>query len=227
MKLHNSQITILLGAAMLLPGSAIIASASEPAAPYFWQVPNAEVTKTGDLQWKPKPFVFHADSEARYIDFQSGDDKNPGTKDSPWKHHPWDAAATGKAAAATGVHTYVFKGGVTYRGALVAKESGTKESPIRLTRDPSWGEGEAVISGAQEIKGGWKRCDAASAPNIPTPEKCWYQDIGTKFVPRALWAVDAKGVITRIPIARTPHWQATDPNDPRTNWREWTDLLQV
>ena len=221
--MHNSlQLFPIALLALLFP-----LNAAEKSVSYPWQNPNAEVTPSGDLVWAPKPFVFHADSQARYIDYAAGDDKKPGTKEAPWKYHPWDAAATDKAAASTGVHCYVFKGGVTYCGVLEAKESGTKESPIRLTRDPAWGEGEAVISGAQAIKGGWKRCDASSAPGIPMPEKCWYQDIGTKFVPRALWAVDAKGVITRIPIARTPHWQAKDPNDPRAGWREWTDLLRT
>jgi hypothetical protein len=34
----------------------------------------------------------------RYIDYATGNDSNAGTsKASPWKHHPWDAAATGVA----------------------------------------------------------------------------------------------------------------------------------
>ena len=212
----------------LSPGNPVVAPGNPLAAPlYNWQRAQATVTPSGDLVWAPQPFVFHADAQARYIDFAVGNDANDGSRTHPWQHHPWDANATGNAAACTGVHTFIFKGGVTYRGSLIAKDSGAPGAPIRLTRDPAWGTGAAVMSGAQALHGGWKHGDAASAPGIPDPEKCWYQDIGTAFVPRALWAANAAGGSVRIPIARTPHWQVTDPNDPRTGWNVWSGVVRL
>ena len=71
-------------------------------------------------------FEFKAGESIRYIDFESGNDANDGhSKQTPWKHHPWDPNATGQAAACKGAHTYVFKQGVDYRGELNANESGT------------------------------------------------------------------------------------------------------
>ena len=66
----------------------------------------------------------------RYIDFDAGNDANDGlSKQTPWKHHPWDPNATGNAKACNGSHTYVFKQGVDYRGELNANESGTGRRP--------------------------------------------------------------------------------------------------
>ena len=63
-------------------------------------------------------------------------DSNPGTKEAPWQHHPWDPNALSVAKNSTGINTYVFKKGVFYRGQLVAEESGEAENPICLTVDP-------------------------------------------------------------------------------------------
>ncbi len=99
---------------------------------WSWQEPHAKVLPTGDLEWAPRPFAFRPGASVRYIDFDSGDDANDGlSKQTPWKHHPWDPQAGGQAAACKGVHTYVFKQGVDYRGELNAHESGTADAPDR------------------------------------------------------------------------------------------------
>ncbi len=68
--------------------------------PWSWRQPYADVLANGDLKWTPKPFVFEKGDSIRYIDFESGDDSSDGaSKEKPWKHHPWDAAATGNAKA--------------------------------------------------------------------------------------------------------------------------------
>ena len=95
-----NQIAWIMGIALI--ASIQMSAAEEPAATYSWQIPYAQATPSGDLVWSPKPFVFHADPQAKYIDYAAGNDENPGTKESPWKHHPWDAAATGRAAAVPG-----------------------------------------------------------------------------------------------------------------------------
>ena len=191
-------------------------------AEYAWRQPQAKVIGTGDLEWAPRPFEFERGQSIRYIDFDAGDDANDGTsKGRPWKHHPWDANATGKSKATAGAHTYAFKRGVTYRGLLIADDSGTADDPIRLTADPTWGEGEAVLAASRAVRSGWKRADAATAPDIPEPQKVWYLDLPKgRPQPRAVWAV-RDGKVVRVALARDPNWTITDPNDPRSNWYSW------
>src|SRR6185503_7739658 len=92
---------------------------------WIWRQPHAYVLSHGDLKWKPRPFTLEKGDSVRYIDFEGGDDARDGaSKDKAWKHHPWDPAAAGSAKSCTGIHTYVFKGGVTYRGGLAVAEAG-------------------------------------------------------------------------------------------------------
>ncbi|MFP4381128.1 MAG: LamG-like jellyroll fold domain-containing protein [Candidatus Sumerlaeia bacterium] len=185
---------------------------------YNWQKQHAKVLPTGDLEWAPAPFEFKADGPLRYIDYENGNDNNPGTKASPWKHHPWDKAASGNAAQASGPATYVFKQGVAYRGAMEMKESGQPGKPIRLTRDPSWGEGPAMIYGSERATG-WKKLTAAQAPKgMPNPEKVWYTDL--PYLTRAVWLVEGDE-ITRLKLARTPNWELDGSDDVRSQWWSW------
>ncbi len=196
---------------------AVFGLANARTEPYSWQQPQANVLPTGDLQWAPKPFEFKPGTSVRYIDFAAGNDANDGlSKQTPWKHHPWDPNATGNAKACEGVHTYVFKQGVVYRGEMNADESGAEGDPIILTRDPSWGSGPAVICGSEKV-GGWKR--GADNRLIPDPQKVWYVDLD--WAPRCVWAVGPDGAVTRIPLARTPNWTITDPDDIKSNWWTW------
>ena len=184
---------------------------------WSWQEPNATVSPNGDLDWKPEPFHFEAGESVRYIDYAGGRDENDGTtKQSPFKHHPWDANATAKAAACKGIHTYVFKRGVVYRGALTVTEEGTPGNPIRLTSDPGWGKGEAVISGSEPVSG-WKK--GADNKLIPEPGKVWRA--GLDFAPRCVWITAREGKATRIPLARSPNWKVTDPDDVKSGWWHW------
>ena len=206
-----SGLVVPMGLALCSMVTALIANGAEP-----------------DLTWSPKPFVFEQGRSVRYIDFEGGSDENSGAKARPWQHHPWDKNSTGKAAACKGVHTYCFKRGVAYRGALVAKDSGEHGNPIRLTVDPSWGRGEAGLYGSAKIDGGWHRCTAATARSIPAAgrSKTWYKDVGTDLVSRLLCET-FNGKTTRIPIAREPDWSVTDPDDPRSEWWEFTGHVFV
>ena len=204
--------------------------AAEPQAPvYSWQQPHAKVLPNGALEWAPKPFVFEHGDSVRYVDFEAGDDAGNGmTPQTAWKHHPWDANARGEAKACKGIQTYVFKGGVVYRGAMKAAESGTPDNPIRLTCDPNWGKGEALFYGSTQIKGGWKKAGAEEAPGIPQPDKVWYVDLGMDYVPdppgpkfSAMWQVSGEKV-ERLHIARFPHYDLADPNNPVKNWPTWS-----
>ncbi len=184
---------------------------------WSWQESYAQVDPKGDLKWNPHPFVFEKGSSVRYIDFEAGNDANSGeTPATPWKHHPWDPDATGPSAAGHGVHTYVFKRGVVYRGRLVVKDAGSAEEPIRLTSDPNWGSGEAVLCGSEVVKH-WTK--GANQKDIPEPEKVWWADLD--FAPRSVWAVAKEGGITRIPLARTPNWKVSNPDDVKSEWWVW------
>lgn len=180
-----------------------------------------------DLKWGPRPFVFEIGHSQRFIDFENGDDNNSGaSKDSPWKHHPWDKNAKGNATDCRGIHTYCFKQGVIYRGSLTAKESGSPTDPIRLTVDPTWGIGKASICGSLPVKGGWQRCTNETCPDIPLKGRIqtWFIDTDNSFVPQILWEIN-DNTINRISIARNPNWKITDPDDPRSEWWELTGCI--
>ena len=201
--------------ALLLAAHSVVHA--QNVARWSWLEPQAKVLPTGDLEWAPKAFEFKTGESVRYIDFESGNDANDGlTKQTPWKHHPWDPNAGAKAAACKGVQTYVFKQGVDYRGKLNANESGAADAPIILTRDPSWGEGPAVICGAEAVTG-WKQ--GADNNLIPEPEKVWCVDLD--WAPRNVWMVGKDGLVTRIALARTPNWNITDPDDIKSEWWTW------
>ena len=218
--MHN-RILALLASALALAIPAVSGLCAERGVPiptrWSWQESYADVDPKGNLLSKPRPFVFEKGASVRYIDFEVGDDANAGDAHAkPWKHHPWDPQATGKAVAGAGVHTYVFKRGVVYRGRLLVKDAGQAGDPIRLTSDPAWGSGEAVLCGSERVIN-WKK--GATHKDIPEPEKVWWTDL--TFAPRCVWSVAKDGAITRIPLARTPNWKVSNPDDVKSEWWVW------
>lgn len=204
------------GVQVLEPGQAHAAKARTCDPDHWsWNQQMAAVSPAGDLTWKPAPFVYQPGRSVRYIDFEHGDDRNAGTaKDQAWKHHPWDPAAEARAKDASGADTYVFKRGVIYRGEMAPTAGGTAADPIRLTSDPSWGKGEAVIAGSEAVTG-WKQ--GADRDDIPNGGKVWYADVD--FKPRCVWMRDGS-TITRVELARVPNWKVSDPEDVKSEW--WT-----
>ncbi|MGF1483940.1 MAG: laminin G domain-containing protein [Opitutales bacterium] len=197
---------------------AVLSVTSAAYGQFAWQKDYAKVHPHGDLEWAPEPYVFTFGETIRYIDFESGSDTNAGTREAPWKHHPWDPRATANAASARGseVDTYVFKGGVIYRGTLrpTAQDRGTEANPIRLAHDPSWGEGRPFIYGSEAVTG-WQ---SGAHAKMPDGNRVWYADV--PFRPRTLWQVDGDD-IRRLTLARDPNWQMSDMNDPMSEWPTW------
>ncbi len=192
---------------------------------YSWQEPHAKVLPKGDLEWSPEPFAFEKGGSVRYIDFENGDDNADGkSKDSAWKHHPWDKNASGVSAKCTGIHTYVFKNGVTYRGMLKGTPGGEADNPVRLTSEPDWGDGHAVLAGSERLGGGWKSVAAADAPQgLPDPEKVWQLKLGRGPRPWCLWQADENGGIKRLPLARAPNWKVDEGQmDVMADWWQWS-----
>jgi hypothetical protein len=181
---------------------------------WSWNRIAAQVTPSGDLQWQPEPFALQLGKTVHYIDYEKGSDDADGSKAKPWKHHPWDPAATGTAKAASGPATYVFKRGVVYRGELVpaAEAGGTDAEPVRLTSDPGWGTGEAVIAGTERVTAWTKGADRA---DIPDAAKVWSAEV--PFAPRSVWVVDGDKS-TRVELARTPNWTVSDPENVKSEW---------
>lgn len=178
-----------------------------------------------DLQWSPHPLDIPIDPDARYIDFESGDDDNPGTRAAPWKHHPWDPEARGKARRDNDTATFYFKNGVTYRGSLIARRSGTESRPIVLASTTDWGSGPARISGAQAIESGWRLCREEDNRELPRSSlgKTWCIDTTLEGVPQALWAQSGNSTHELVP-ARQPNWRVTNPDDPRSGWAVLTEI---
>jgi hypothetical protein len=208
-------------------------AASCLAQPWSWQQPNATVLPTGDLQWAPHAFAYQPGANVRYIDFAGGNDANSGTgPTAAFKHHPWDANATGNALACAGINTYIFKRGVIYRGTLIAKESGAAGNPIRLTSDPSWGTGEASILGSERVSTTWTQCTAGDAITNLNPTNVWFTDLsfaiqdnpyGSYPTAANVWTqmvceMNSDSIVSRISLAKAPNWTITDVNDMMSNW---------
>lgn len=177
-------------------------------------------TQNPDLAWNPIPFNPKIQKSIRYIDFDHGMDTNPGSREQPWKHHPWDSNAKSKAASASGIATYIFKKGVTYRGQLKATESGTAKTPIHLTVDPQWGTGEAVLTGAEILPAEWRPCTAEQAEMLPLPSRQSTFCLPTPMpkITQGLWITGESNV--PIHLARYPNWGKNTSSDPRAQWFE-------
>jgi hypothetical protein len=189
---------------------------------YSWEIPQAAVLPGGDLTWAPKTFQYEAGSSVRYIDYETGDDTSDGLSTStPWKHHPWDPNATSNALSCSGIHTYVFKRGVVYRGTLSAKESGTSGDPIRLTSSPDWGSDEAYFFGSISVSGGWQKANSTIAPKIPNPTLVWYKNIDDlENLTKNVCEFSING-LKRLRLARTPNYEYT-PDEPQQKWWKFT-----
>jgi len=192
---------------------------------YSWETPQATVLPNGDLQWAPLPFQLIKGASVRYIDFENGLDSNDGlTTGTAWKHHPWDASASGNALAGSGIQTYIFKRGVVYRGLLTAKEGGVTGNPIRLTSDPNWGIGEAGIYGSIRVTSGWTKANSTIAPKIPNPDLVWYQTInGIQNQTKVICEVTPTS-INRVYLARSPNYVNT-PLEPMQTWWSFTNKV--
>ena len=87
-----------------------------------------------------------------YVDFSSGVNTNTGlSASSAWKNCPGDNGASGVAAATSlkAGDKVLFRGGVTYKGMITVRASGTAGAPIAYDGNTAgtYGTGRAVIDG--------------------------------------------------------------------------------
>jgi len=173
------------------------------AAEYSWQQPHAKVIPSGDLEWAPRPYRLAVEPGAtfRYLDFERGDDRQDGkTPETAWKHHPLDPQATGAARNGLGAYTYLFKGGVEYRGTLRGRLEGTAEQPIRLAWDPNWGAVPPVLLGSESVSG-WIR--GADRPDIRRATKSGGRICLSRHVVFGWWMPPAKSNVYAWRARRT------------------------
>jgi len=118
-----------------------------------------------------------------YVDYTRGSDQAAGTSEAqPWKHAPGDPAAAGLPAKMllAGGDAVLFRGGVTYRGAIRMNASGEAGRPITF-RGKGFGPGRAVFSGREPLNVRTHACQgdpscarfpgaaSLSVVNLPTP----------------------------------------------------------
>lgn len=114
--------------------------------------------------WAMTAFAFAtmASAAVYHVDYDSGDDSNPGTSaQAPWKHAPGDRAAQGNARSVklSPGDVVKFKGGTIYRGSIRITDSGEPGKPIVYDGNSAndWGRGPAIIDGSTPLDG-LKQC---------------------------------------------------------------------
>ncbi|MGO8705783.1 MAG: hypothetical protein ACLQVA_18425, partial [Candidatus Brocadiia bacterium] len=98
-----------------------------------------------------------------YVDFDKGDDAQPGTTQATaWKHAPGDANSKNnpRSAALAPGDAVLFKGGVIYRGSVEIPASG-KEGGLITYKGDGWGAGKAVLDASIVFGANWTRCASA------------------------------------------------------------------
>jgi hypothetical protein len=113
-----------------------------------------------------------------YIDYDSGSDRNDGrSPERPFRHAPGDPAAEHRARGTQlrAGDTVLFRGGVNYRGQIEVKWSGTPDAPIVYDGNSqgTFGNGRAVIDGADPITGWQRVASQAEARGNPDWQNLW------------------------------------------------------
>lgn len=145
-----------------------------------------------------------------YIDHATGNNANDGLAPAKaWKHSPGDTAATGNPAAITlsAGDTIIFKGGVTYHGALSLSVSGAPGQPITYDGNTagSYGEGPAILDGGRPVVGWHPVTDAADVKDNPRWREMFYADIDVDVTSNARG--DQVVLHRQVPPALQAPWQ--------------------
>ena len=193
----------------------ILAATGTGATAYDWNETFATPLPGGELAYAPAAWNQPSFRNARYVDYDGGNDQNDGkTPATAWRHVPFDPNATDRASALdTSVDAYVFKRGVTYRGRICGSIAN-----VTFLSIPSYGTGEAVLSGAETVPSSAWRQNAAPS-NMPQRDKVWSATLAT--APRSVWYRRGDGTFARLTLARTPNWIVSDRDDVMAGWWSW------
>ncbi len=146
-----------------------------------------------------------------YVDFAAGADENDGqSPQKALKHCPGDPGATGNAKnlALQPGDKVIFKGGVTYAGAVEVRSSGAEDNPVVFdgNTEGTFGEGRAIIDGAEPVTG-WTRCASAKqAGGNPHWEKIFRAEVPDGYSWRSINLCTER---KSLPVAQSPN-----PSDP-------------
>ena len=115
-----------------------------------------------------------------FVDFNGGSDAADGTStEHPWQHAPGDPRATGKPlqAVLSGGDVVRFRGGVKYRGSVVALTGGEVGRPIKYLGD-DWGPSKAAVIGMDEVSLPIKKCTSdLRCSFVDHPEDTYIADL--------------------------------------------------
>jgi len=158
--------------------------------------------------------TFISSATKYYVDFDSGNDTNPGTStNQAWQHCPGDINANGKALHTLHpADTVMFRGGVVYRGAVKINGSGTPGNPVTFQGN-RWGTTNAIISGGNVVSTAWTQCTKTS--------DCW----GNPNFSNIWWTTIPTAVTNTLNLfycgnSILPFSQYPTPVDP-INWGHW------
>ena len=156
-----------------------------------------------------------------FIDYRDGNDSNPGTREKPWKHHPWDTSGSVKTVIPGDNVKFIFRRGIIYRGSISTLKTAPGAS-YEFSSAENWGAGDAFIYGSESAGRVWKNCSGLKC-QIPEAGKSsvWYIELPDGSIPMMLYE-KRKNEIIRIDMARSPNWKVRDQNNPRSEWNEFT-----
>jgi hypothetical protein len=140
-----------------------------------------------------------------YIDFDSGDDRASGlSPDAAWKRAPGDtrAEAVARTTRLQPGDRLLFRGGVAYRGTIMARTAGTAVAPIRYL-GTGWGEGAAILDGSDTLPPARPCRSAADCLGAPN----WHRLQRVKLPEGARWS---DGLFGRAGAYRPAAWPGPD-----------------
>ncbi len=145
-----------------------------------------------------------------YVDFASGNDDNSGlSAEQAWKHAPGDPNAGSEAEDydLDPGDTVLFKGGVTYYGRVLIPADGASGKPITY-KGNGWGDGPAIISGAQELTGTATKCRSQDACyGNPNWKKLYRYSLKQTLDPLApIYLGEKRYWLARSPNQSDPFW---------------------
>ena len=145
-----------------------------------------------------------------FVDFDGGSDAADGTSiTDPWQHAPGDPRATEKPSKAilSGGDVVRFRGGVKYRGSVVAQTGGETGRSIKYLGD-DWGPNKAAVVGMDEISVSIKKCTSdVRCAFVAHPEDTYVADLPMQIKPDAEISINGQDLVqSQFPVQPKALW---------------------